>query len=85
LGGIEDINALVSEIEDDGKGVPVLIKHYLKMRATLISFNVDPDFSDVLDGLLLSDLTQVDPKLLGLYMGKERAAAYLEYHSPGKD
>jgi putative hemolysin len=85
LGGIEDINALVSEIEDDGKGVPVLIKHYLKMRATLISFNVDPDFSDVLDGLLLSDLTQVDPKLLGLYMGKERAAAYLEYHSTGKD
>ncbi len=83
LRGIEDINALVSEIEDDGKGVPVLIKHYLKMRATLVSFNVDPDFSNVLDGLLLSDMTEVDPKLLALYMGKDRAAGYLARHAAG--
>ena len=80
LRNTEEVSALVSEIEDDGKGVPMLIKHYLKMNATLLSFNVDPDFSNVLDGLLMSDMTTTDPKLLKLYMGEELRDRFLAYH-----
>ena len=80
LRNIEDVSALVSEIEDDGKSLPMLIKHYLKMNATLLNFNVDPDFSDVLDGLLMSDMTTTDPKLLKLYMGKELRDQFLAHH-----
>jgi len=76
----EEVSALVSEIEEDGKGVPILIKHYLKMNATLLSFNVDPDFSNVLDGLLMSDMTTTDPKLLKLYMGEELRDKFLAFH-----
>ena len=80
LRSTEEVSALVSEIEEDGKGVPMLIKHYLKMNATLLSFNVDPDFSDVLDGLLMSDMTTTDPKLLKLYMGEELRDKFLAFH-----
>lgn len=80
LRNTEEVSALVSEIEEDGKGVPMLIKHYLKMNATLLSFNIDPDFSDVLDGLLMSDMTTTDPKLLKLYMGEELRDQFLAFH-----
>ena len=80
LKSIEDVSALISEIEDDGKGVPILLRHYLKMDTTLLSFNVDPNFSDVLDGLLLTDVATTNPALLKLYMGEERRDRYLHYH-----
>ncbi|MEM0898047.1 MAG: lysophospholipid acyltransferase family protein, partial [Verrucomicrobiota bacterium] len=76
LRGVEDISALVSEIEEDGKGIPVLLKHYLKLNATLLSFNVDPDFSDVLDGLIVVDMHNIDARMLKLYMGQEAREKY---------
>jgi hypothetical protein len=48
LDGVEDVSALISNIEPDGKGIPVMLKHYLKMHTTLLSFNVDRDFSNCL-------------------------------------
>lgn len=65
---IEDISALVSEIETDQKGVPVLLRQYLKLNATFLSFNVDPEFADVIDGLVMVDLLKTDPRILRRYM-----------------
>jgi len=42
-----------------------------------LGFNVDPDFGDVLDGLMLVDLRQIDPKLVEKFAGKEGAAVLL--------
>lgn len=67
---IDDVSALVSEIETDQKGVPVLLRHYLKLRGTLLGFNIDRDFSSVLDGLILVDLTRTDRRLLSRYLGE---------------
>lgn len=80
LQNVDDCSALVSSVETDGKGIPVLLKHYLKLNATILSFNVDKDFSDVLDGLIMVDFTQVDSRLLGKYMGEEKCHAYLAQH-----
>jgi len=60
--------------------VPVLLKHYLKLNGRLIAFNVDEGFGGCLDGLIVVDLTQTDPKLLAAYMGDEGARQFLEYH-----
>ena len=49
----------------------MLLRHYLKMNATLLSFNVDPDFSNALDALVLVDLAQAPPSLVKLYCGPE--------------
>ncbi|MDG5766192.1 GNAT family N-acyltransferase [Balneolales bacterium ANBcel1] len=83
---LEDVSELVSEFEDDNKGVPILLKQYLKLGGKLLGFNVDPEFSDVLDGLILVDLTKTDPNILKRYMGDEGLVSFLESHgvSTGK-
>lgn len=81
---LEDVSELISEFESDNKGVPILLKQYLKLGGKLMGFNVDPDFSDVLDGLILVDLTKTDPNILKRYMGEEGLAGFKAFHSEGK-
>ena len=77
---LEHVSGLVSDLEPDAKAVPVLLKHYLKLNGRLITFNVDDSFGGCLDGLIVVDLTKVDPKLLAAYLGEEGARGFLEYH-----
>jgi hypothetical protein len=79
-GDIEELSCWVSGIEADGKGIPILLKHYLKLGGVLLGFNVDQNFSNVLDGLMMVDLTSTDPRLLKRYMGAEGCAAFQMYH-----
>ena len=75
----EDITAMVSDVEG-GTSIPVLLRQYLKLGGKIIGFNVDPDFGDCLDGLILVDLLQSDPKVLGRFMGKSNVKSFLETH-----
>jgi hypothetical protein len=77
-GSIDDVSMMVAEIEDDGKRVPVLIKHYLKLNGQFIAFNVDRDFADAVDGLVVVDLMQTEPKLLDRFMGAQGSRFYRE-------
>ncbi|TDU72973.1 putative hemolysin [Prosthecobacter fusiformis] len=81
LQDVDDCSALISSVETDGKGIPILLKHYLRLSGTILSFNVDKDFSSVIDGLILVDLTETDPKLLAKYMGEENCRTYLARHA----
>jgi putative hemolysin len=78
---IEELSALVADIETDQKGVPVLLRQYLKLGGKLVSFNVDPNFADALDGLIVVDLAKTDVRVLERYMGKDAARAFLGFHS----
>ena len=80
LHSIDDVSALISELESDGKGVPVLFRQYLRMNALLIGFNIDEAFSSALDGLLLADLRTADPKLLRRYFGDEALDRFMTLH-----
>ncbi|MCC5805752.1 MAG: lysophospholipid acyltransferase family protein [Opitutales bacterium] len=77
---IEDVSALISEIEREERGVPVLLRQYLKLNATILSFNVDPEFSDCIDGLVLVDLAKTNEKTLRRYMGDEGADRFYAFH-----
>jgi len=79
-GSIEEVSALVSEIESDQKGVPILLRQYLRLGGKLLGCNIDPEFSNVLDALLLVDLLETDRKILIRYMGRENVDAFLAYH-----
>jgi hypothetical protein len=46
----------------------------------MLAFNVDPDFSDALDGLVVVDLVETEEKSLERYLGKEGSRLFLEYH-----
>jgi putative hemolysin len=76
---IEDLSAVVSDIEPARTGVPVLLRQYLKLGGKLLGFNVDPKFSNALDGLILVDLTRTEPKLLERYLGKAEAVEFLAF------
>ncbi|MGH8550780.1 MAG: hypothetical protein ACRERU_19710 [Methylococcales bacterium] len=71
---------MIAEIEADSKGVPILIKHYLKLGGRFLGFNVDDRFTNVLDGLILVDLCRTDIRLLRKYMGPENARSFTDYH-----
>jgi hypothetical protein len=77
---LDDISDWVSMFESDGKGVPVLVRHYMKLGGKFLGFNVDAKFSNVLDGLLLVDLREAKPDLLARYLGKEGSANFLRLH-----
>ncbi len=77
---IDHISALVSSVEIDNKGIPTLLKHYLKLDGELLAFNVDPDFGSCIDGLIMVDMLKTDPKLLKSYMGEKQTEEYRKFH-----
>ncbi len=77
---IEDLLGFIRSIEEQELDIPVLLKQYLKLGGKLVGFNIDPDFSDVLDGLILVDLFKTDPALLTRYFTKEGLASYYSYN-----
>jgi len=81
LADLDDISALVSEIESGTTAVPILLKHYLRLGGRVLGFNVDEQFSDVVDALILVDLLKTDRRILSRYFGKAEADAFLECHS----
>jgi putative hemolysin len=72
----EDVSSLVSDIESDRKGLPMLLRHYLRLGASLLSFNVDEGFGKCIDGLIIVDLRATDPQLLRRYMGNSGYQRY---------
>ncbi len=55
-GHFEALEAFIETIEPAHFKVPVLFRQYLKQNAKFIAFNVDPNFSDCLDGLMILDI-----------------------------
>lgn len=61
------IDKIVCDIEKDERAIPVLIKKYLQLNSHVLGFNVDHDFCDALDALMLLDLKLMpDSKILML-------------------
>jgi putative hemolysin len=69
--GIGELDRAIASLEADGKGVPVLLRQYLKLNAKLLGFNVDPDFGGALDALMMVDLAEVEPAILRRYFGPD--------------
>jgi putative hemolysin len=85
LKDIEQLSRAIARIEHDSKGVPILLKQYLKLGGRLLGFNADDQFSDALDGLVVVDLRASEPRVLARYMGEEGAAAFFAYHGSDPD
>jgi hypothetical protein len=82
---IDHVSALVPEVEIDNKGIPTLLKHYLKLDGELLAFNVDDEFGSCIDGLIMVDLLKTDPKLLKSYMGEKQTIEYRKYHGVSEE
>ena len=67
---LDDVSAVISGVEPDGKGVPVLVKHYLKLHGSFVGFGIDPDFNNALDGLIVVDIRNMEDRQLLQYFGE---------------
>lgn len=63
---LKDLEIFLATIEPAHIKVPVLLKQYTKLNARFISFNLDPNFSDALDGLMLLDLKKLPEEIIRL-------------------
>jgi len=81
LNDLEEVSTFISEIESDQKGVPILLKQYLRLDGRLLSYNVDPDFANVLDVLIVVDLRRTSQKALQRYMGRENLERFRAFHA----
>jgi putative hemolysin len=77
---LQDLSEVIADLEPSAAGVPVLLRQYLKLGGKLLGFNVDPRFSNALDGLILVDLTETDTALRERYLGKTESARFMRYH-----
>ncbi len=80
LQDIDDVSSITCDIEMDGKGVPVLLRQYLKLGGKLLGFNVDSAFSNALDGLILVDLRETPAAISARYLGRDGLQRFLSYH-----
>jgi putative hemolysin len=76
---MDGISDLVTSIEPDNKGVPILLKQYLKLGGKVLGFNVDDSFNEALDALIMVDLRRANPEVLGRYMGRDAAERFLAH------
>lgn len=81
---IDSVHALIAEIETEQKGIPVLLRHYLNLGGKILAFNLDPEFSDVIDGLVLVDLEQTERRTLERYLGRDGVVSFLAADRPGE-
>ncbi len=61
---IKKLEAVISDMEENSLRVPVLLKKYIKQNARIIGFNLDPNFNDALDGLMILDIEDLPENTL---------------------
>ena len=49
----------------EGFSLPVLMKKYLKMNGKIIGFNIDSEFNNCLDGLMIVDIQNIPVEIMG--------------------
>ena len=77
---IDHASNLVSDLENDEKKMPVLIRHYLRLGGKILGFNIDPAFNYTLDCLVLVDLMKTDKKILCKYMTSQMIDNFYLYN-----
>ncbi len=61
---LKGLDSLISDIENTHIKIPVLLRQYLNLNAKIICFNIDPKFSDCLDGFLVVDTQNIPAEML---------------------
>jgi putative hemolysin len=74
---LELLDKLIIDLENKQRGLPVLVKRYLQLNAKILAFNIDVDFNDCLDGLVLLDLQNIPEKTL-IMLSKDMSVSVLE-------
>jgi len=80
LGDIDTLNSIIMEIEPDGKGIPILIRQYMKLGGKFCGFGIDPTFNDAVDCLVMIDIMKGDNSMLERYIGEDALKELRNFH-----
>jgi len=80
LHDLEALSQPITDVEIDGKGLPILLRQYARIGGKFLSFNVDRKFSNALDGFVVVDLRKTEPAVLERYMGRDAATRFRRQH-----
>lgn len=81
LVSLDQLSSIIRDLEPEGRGLPVLLRQYLKMGGVILDFNVDRKFGNTLDGLVLVDLRKSAPAMMSRLMGKNSWESFSRVHS----
>ncbi|MEZ7830978.1 MAG: lysophospholipid acyltransferase family protein [Gammaproteobacteria bacterium] len=79
LSNVKMLSKLIGRC-DPGKAVPVLLRHYLSVNGKLACFNIHPNFSDSLEGLIIVDARKTDAKTLRRFLGADGSEHFMSFH-----
>jgi putative hemolysin len=79
-----ELDLMVREIEG-GRGVPTLLRQYLRLNARVAALNADPAFGNVVDALVIVDLLAMPAAHLDRYCGRDGADRLRRFHLRGGD
>src|SRR6185436_1309529 len=79
---VRQLSRRVAELEPDQKGLPILVREYIKLGGQFCAFSVDPAFQAAMDGLVVVDLDRTTSRLLSLHMGPENYERFRNYAAP---
>lgn len=54
-----DLDEVLDQIQPEHIHFPILMKQYIRQNARFLGFNLDPNFNDALDGLMILDIADV--------------------------
>ena len=64
INAIELINQLIMNIEEQERTIPVLIRKYLQLNSRVLASNVDQNFCDALDVLMMLDVKDIPEEVV---------------------
>jgi putative hemolysin len=81
-GAVDTLTALESMIREleGGRGLPVLLRHYLRLNGRVMAVSRDPQFADAMDALIVVDLLDLPANHLERYCGRDGAEKIRIHH-----
>ena len=68
---LESLSERVQRFEGGQRDIPVLLRRYLGLGGRILGVNRDPDFANVVDGLVVIDLLRAPRRVVERYLGAD--------------
>lgn len=78
LHSLDDLSKMVTDLEDDLKSPPVLIYRYAELGSRYITFTIDPDFGNTLDGFIVVSIKDIPREQIKKYLPEHEIDGFFQ-------
>ena len=85
LHSVDDLSKMVTDLENDLKPIPALVYRYAELGGRYITFTIDPDFGNTLDGFIVVSIKDIPREQLRKFLPESEVEGFLQRpHTPLK-